>query len=307
MPNAGNVRDTVFRRGMFPEGIFVGIDRLDSARQFGWIWFTSRYYVKRALPQIGIPRPFNYVSGHNFLGAIRNPHLFRYNNRLVGELISLKINIAASDAGITEGAFGDLVFRDPSDPRNPMNNKSLREVASFVDSTLTLWRRYQGRGISYIQLDSTLRRINKAFSGLMDTVSTNPLRIKSTVGLFSIPYLVPGSDPPMIVPAPQGQAIDNREAEEFSLSQNYPNPFNPLTTIEFNLPRSMVTTLRVFNILGQEVATLFDHVTLEEGKQFADFDAVNLPSGVYFYQVRTEEMDGSGFTNSFAKKMLLVK
>ncbi len=85
----------------------------------------------------------------------------------------------------------------------------------------------------------------------------------------------------------------------FSLEQNYPNPFNPSTTIEFSIPQNGFITLKVFNVLGREVATLVNE-QVEAGKHKVEFDASNLNSGVYFYKVES---------GSFAdtKKMILLK
>jgi hypothetical protein len=89
-------------------------------------------------------------------------------------------------------------------------------------------------------------------------------------------------------------------AEKFVLAQNYPNPFNPSTVIEFVVPVSGHTTLRVYNVLGQEVATLFSG-NAEAGKvNAARFDATNLPSGLYFYTLRNA-------AKTETKRMLLVK
>jgi hypothetical protein len=75
--------------------------------------------------------------------------------------------------------------------------------------------------------------------------------------------------------------------EKLTLAQNYPNPFNPSTTIEFVVPQSGHTTMKVYNILGQEVATLFEG-NAEVGRiNGARFDASNLPSGLYFYTLRS--------------------
>ena len=87
--------------------------------------------------------------------------------------------------------------------------------------------------------------------------------------------------------------------DEFELSQNYPNPFNPSTNIAFELPKSGHVMLSVFNLLGQKVATLIDQ-NMDAGSHNVHFDATNLPSGLYFYQLQ------SGNFNSI-KKMVLLK
>ena len=66
----------------------------------------------------------------------------------------------------------------------------------------------------------------------------------------------------------------------FHLAQNYPNPFNPATNIEFTLPSASAVRLRVYNILGQEVATLVNG-TLAAGTHTVRFDASKLPGGIY--------------------------
>jgi hypothetical protein len=87
--------------------------------------------------------------------------------------------------------------------------------------------------------------------------------------------------------------------ESYKLSQNYPNPFNPTTNIEFSLPKSGNVTLKVFNILGQEVAVLVNG-NMSAGTYKVDFDASKLSSGLYIYQV-----EAGSFTSS--KKMMLLK
>jgi len=96
------------------------------------------------------------------------------------------------------------------------------------------------------------------------------------------------------------------------LYQNYPNPFNPATNIQFDLPNDAVVTLKIYNILGQEVATLIDHGAMFAGNQEAEFSAGNLASGVYFYRLVAEPVadeDGNISGGQFVsvKKMVLVK
>ncbi|MDZ7806256.1 MAG: glycosyl hydrolase [Gracilimonas sp.] len=88
---------------------------------------------------------------------------------------------------------------------------------------------------------------------------------------------------------------------ETSLKANYPNPFNPATNISFTLSRSESVTLEVFNIAGQKVATLLQDQTLSAGTYSQAFEANNLSSGLYVYQLKTS----SGFFE--ARKMMLVK
>ncbi len=85
----------------------------------------------------------------------------------------------------------------------------------------------------------------------------------------------------------------------YTLHQNYPNPFNPGTTIEFDLPNSGPVTLKIYNILGEEVATLLS-ATLLSGSYVYEWDATGMASGVYFYRLNT-----GNFTCT--KKMLLVR
>jgi hypothetical protein len=80
----------------------------------------------------------------------------------------------------------------------------------------------------------------------------------------------------------------NSQPVGFKLEQNYPNPFNPSTNIEFRISKSEFVSLRVFDVLGREVATLVNGA-LQPGSYQATFDATHLASGVYLYQLRAGE------------------
>jgi hypothetical protein len=78
---------------------------------------------------------------------------------------------------------------------------------------------------------------------------------------------------------------DKQLHKNFTLNQNYPNPFNPRTTISFDLPKTSEVTLKIFNILGEEVTTLVSD-RLSAGSYSYDWDASNLASGVYLYRLQ---------------------
>ena len=95
------------------------------------------------------------------------------------------------------------------------------------------------------------------------------------------------------------KSIGTTIPESFFLDQNYPNPFNPSTNIRFGLPNASYVSIKVFNLLGQEVATLFEG-HLNPGIHSTDFDAPHLGAGVYFYRVQTER-------SADIKRMMLLK
>jgi hypothetical protein len=101
-------------------------------------------------------------------------------------------------------------------------------------------------------------------------------------------------------------------AMTYALGQNYPNPFNPSTTISFTLAAPSVVTLRVYDALGREIATLLDGEIIDKGARALRFDAAGLPSGMYFYRLSAAGVDAQGarlegerFTSM--RKMALVK
>ncbi len=93
---------------------------------------------------------------------------------------------------------------------------------------------------------------------------------------------------------------------KYELSQNYPNPFNPSTTIQFALPKAGVVSLKVYNILGEEVATLINR-EMNAGFQSVNFDASQLSSGLYLYRISAGTSTSSATEFVDVKKMLLLK
>ncbi|HTX17450.1 MAG TPA: T9SS type A sorting domain-containing protein [Bacteroidota bacterium] len=105
-----------------------------------------------------------------------------------------------------------------------------------------------------------------------------------------------------VAPFPQAGMLVKGESVAptvYALSQNYPNPFNPTTTINFALPKAGRTTVAIYDILGRQVRTLVDR-ELQEGNHTVIVDASAMPSGVYFYCIRS-----GSFVET--KKMVLLK
>jgi len=86
---------------------------------------------------------------------------------------------------------------------------------------------------------------------------------------------------------------------EFKLFQSFPNPFNPETSISFTIPEEQYTTLKVYDVLGNEIIILLNKV-LEPGKYSVTLNGIDLPSGSYFYQLKSGKFTG-------VKKMILIK
>ncbi|MBI4548545.1 MAG: T9SS type A sorting domain-containing protein [Ignavibacteriae bacterium] len=111
--------------------------------------------------------------------------------------------------------------------------------------------------------------------------------------------IVPTSELPP--PPPDGE-ITNLQSQipsHFALEQNYPNPFNPSTIIRYQLPVTGYVTLKVYNVLGQEVATLVNEVK-QPGRYSVEWNGSGHPSGVYLYRLHVRKF-------SETKKLLLVK
>jgi hypothetical protein len=260
---------------------------------------------------------------------------YRSKNKLFAEMVALKFNIAANDLGkagssISYGTFGNLVINLPG---NPLNGLSIRAASALVDQYMT-FERTAPAGF-FDDAYACVYAINRAFVGPLDTTYNptapffqegsfyrgNSLHVNGVAGASSTGgFLAQGAAAPMhVIPtndlteAPYGydeQDPGMESAEQIpamKLYQNYPNPFNPTTTINFRLGAPSQVTIKVYNLLGQEVATLLNNEPMVDGYQAFTFDARALTSGVYYYTVSGVNMeDGTEIPRSVGK-MLLVK
>ncbi|MBI5022440.1 MAG: right-handed parallel beta-helix repeat-containing protein [Ignavibacteriales bacterium] len=329
MPNRVNALYETFRQGGydFTGGLLVGLNRkngIDSSKYYGWLQSKNYKNVLQSLVakkgsalHNGIARGFDQFTNHRYItGAQKFISPEKHNNVLLAEMIALKVNIAASALGITPHGFGELKYDDGTS--NPLNGLMLKVIGDYGDELImgvyddVSHKKLFADQSLFNNLSETLHRINTAFEGEMDTISfADELVIKGTKKLIDVPFLRanPLEIPAIIIP------LDHPEPEipsGYALDQNYPNPFNPTTVISYQLPVDSWVTLKIFNMIGQEVKTLIDHQLIESGVQDFEFDANGLPSGVYFYRLianglRDDEEGVAGESYTSVKKMILLR
>ena len=117
----------------------------------------------------------------------------------------------------------------------------------------------------------------------------------------SEPWRVPGDTTGMgpLIPIEITDVFEGTVPTEFEVAQNYPNPFNPVTTIEFTIPAAGFVDLKIYDITGREVASLFRN-DVAAGRYSVEWNGVSAPSGLYFYRVSYGEQQ-------ITRRMLLLK
>ncbi len=240
----------------------------------------------------------------------------KQDNLLFAELVALKLNVASSVMEKFPGGLGELTFVDTALGGNPFNGQMVSDIVTKADSMLsclTLTSKVPVPTLS--DLYDVLHKLNAAFSDSVNDKDTISFAAKTKLTgvrrLIDVPYLrtTPGIAPVIMASPP---VVEGLVPSTLLLSQNYPNPFNPTTTIRFALPSMSVVSLKIYNMLGQEVAVLINREVVDEGESEIEFDAGRLPSGVYFYRLVANELSEDGeatvgqpMTN--VKKMILVK
>jgi hypothetical protein len=131
-------------------------------------------------------------------------------------------------------------------------------------------------------------------------VTFTPIALQTYSGVIEIIHNAEGSPDTIIVTGDGVTDVeDNLQPIVYNLEQNYPNPFNPNTMIKYSIPEISKVVVKMYNLLGEEVATLVNEEKVA-GYYQIEFNAANLPSGVYFYQLKAGD-----YVNT--KKMVLLK
>jgi hypothetical protein len=334
-PNMMTVLENTFARIGKTGTTFLGVPQTDkdSSKKYAWIFAKkagdfAKYY---SITHTGLGYPIDSFrqTGKKAkkLSKALKPDK-KYNNQMWAEAMMLRLNILASQDSITPKGFGALVLDTAATllGRN-LEGQTLSSIASYLDSLMTYWERLgvndTSLNITELSLFATdvIGRINNGFSTVMNAsnyiIDTNGVtkgdstlvgKKKNSYAVTLLGYVpaesvdivrrVPGKTVEPFIPV-----VGFREVPgEYVLEQNFPNPFNPTTSIVFSLPEETEVTLKVYSILGQEIATLISNKYLDAGEHEITFDASNLSSGVYFYRMNF----GDG-TYSTMKKMLLLK
>ncbi len=209
---------------------------------------------------------------------------------------------------LTTGAFNVSNGAASAEPYEGMLVKFTNVTVTDVNPTFSDPTEYSvndGSGAVVVQQSGKYKYSNAPADTLLGkTVFHVGNKIGSLTGIvyysFNQYKFVPRTDADFVSVVLTGVATGPQGLPtKYAVSQNYPNPFNPTTMIQYALPRAGLVTLKVYNVLGQQVSTLVDDVR-EAGNYTVRFDASRLSSGVYFYRLQSGSF-------SVVKKMALVK
>ena len=196
-----------------------------------------------------------------------------------------------SDSGLPDTSYYRSFYEDQN------NNEiyTLRSDGLYIsDKENIYWNRIEGSEI--LPLANGIGGFTSSDIGLMKNIIIekvlNKIYVGTGYGIYKRDYV---SD----VNNSQLQGVN-----KFTLEQNYPNPFNPATIIKYKIPERSIITIKVYDILGNEISTLIEDETLQ-GEYELNFDGSDLISGVYFYVLTAVTEDGLRIREG--KKMLLIK
>jgi hypothetical protein len=219
----------------------------------------------------------------------------------------------------TDSPFGNYA----NNANNSMTLKNSLNVSSYSVLTLSFWHRYNtqtskdycrvevssNNGTSWQEVKNysgdlnTLTQVEVDITNYANKTANLKIRFRLTSDKKTVADGWYVDDIKISGKTTGKNFADNQEnnnnPKEYSLGQNYPNPFNPVTKISFDIAKQGFISLKIFDALGREVRTLVNEVKAP-GSYAIDFDGTNLPSGIYFYKLQTENYSGT-------KKMLLIK
>ena len=174
------------------------------------------------------------------------------------------------------------IARTESQIQNTMNTILTSEYYSTTDSGLVGYWRFD-EGIGQSAADLSVYSNTAMLGASINPEASDPVWVEANILIVNV----------------KEENVNDYIPTDFNLSQNYPNPFNPYTVIFFQLPVTRNVTLKVYDVLGNEIAVLVNEEK-QAGNHEIDFNASLLSSGVYFYQLKAGEF-------SETKKMILLR
>jgi hypothetical protein len=195
-----------------------------------------------------------------------------------------------------------------------MNSGDFRNAISLADDIASrasdndLWTYCKIQKIIGLQAQGDIPGAIREFNALEPQINLfDPKMIEYISDRLSLAYSISTQSPGGSAPVKSLKLMQGTKPSDYVLLQNYPNPFNPATHIQYQLPEESKVSLKIFNLLGQEIATLVDEVQ-SAGYKSVVFNANSvpggLPSGVYFYQLTAGSAAG-GFSDT--KKLILME
>ncbi|HZY09890.1 MAG TPA: T9SS type A sorting domain-containing protein [Bacteroidota bacterium] len=301
-PNINNIGYEVYPKN--GSGLLVGLSgNNNSILHAKWSDVIKTMNSKGILHDAN-PSCLDTYGGKPFKKPLKKYEPKKQKNTLVGEAVALKLNIAASAAGKNPSGFGQLKYiAQPGDPAL-FDDMTVSAIAETLDSFMSTC----GGSYTLNELLTVVQNINNSASGPFEVESFGPSGTiasgATAMALNQHLYRASSEIPPVIAPI---FLYSDIFPEQFELKQNYPNPFNPTTAIEFDLTEDALVTIKVYNMLGQEVATLAENDEFVEGVNDVDFNASRLTSGVYFYRLVANSVENPDLKFQQVRKMMLMK
>jgi hypothetical protein len=259
----------------------------------------------------GFKRPIGQLRGFIMLGRLP-----KHNNRI--GLVNYQSLVYQGQSFVGYGPYYSHTIMPKDSTRqcqechnNPIINELNTTGKIYVakwDSTLTPKRIVHKTGVIPIppNYQSSFIFDFANYIGRVDTTYTDPskwvfLKTGADGQQMLSQYVLPLTAQQMqLLGSTAVSQIGTEIPGDFVLMQNYPNPFNPTTIIRFSIPKTSNITLKIYNTLGSEIATLVDNELLGSGNYEVEFDGGDLSSGTYFYKLT----DG---VHSRTLKMMLVR
>ncbi len=212
------------------------------------------------------------------------------------------VHCITKEIGVTEPLFiSHSAVRDTANFYSPSEIKAVIKSKPGIASAKVFWRTDTTGAYSQLNMVQTADTFRAFIPSQLNTTKvyyyisatnnngktlTKPLTAPNGYVRFSISNFVSAGN--------EAETVGN-----YNLYQNYPNPFNPSTKISFEIAKSGLTTLKIYDVMGREVRTLVNSV-LKAGSHETEFNGFDLPSGVYFYKLTSGEFSG-------IKKLVLIK